>query len=170
MKPRYQDMHPELQVKYLAFAGKMAERGLPFGLSCVLRLEIEQQALYAQGREPVEAVNARRMLAGMTWLVDIMSRTEPGVIVKSAEAQNVIVTHTKISRHFPDKNGKSRAFDIQVLGNGGRPTWDLKFDGDQDGIGDYMEAAEIGKSCGLDCGAFWPGFRDYPHMQLPDKV
>jgi hypothetical protein len=47
--------------------------------------------------------------------------------------------------------------------------WDLKFDGNADGIPDYLEAAQIGRSCGLECGAFWTGFQDYPHMQLPDK-
>jgi peptidoglycan L-alanyl-D-glutamate endopeptidase CwlK len=155
MKPRIQDMHPDLQVKYLAFCGKMAEKGIPFGLSCVIRSRAEQDSFYAQGREPLSDVNAKRMTAGMSVIT---------------QDQNKIVTHTKESRHFPDENGKSRAFDILILRGDKTATWELKFDGNADGVPDYLEAAQIGRACGLECGAFWHGFQDYPHMQLPDKI
>ena len=155
MKPRIQDMHPELQVKYLAFAGKMAEAHIAFGLSCVIRTRAEQEAFYAQGREDLEAVNAKRMTAGMSAIT---------------EAQNRIVTHAKESRHFPDASGHSRAFDIFIMKDGKLPTWDLKYDGQDDGVPDYQQAAEIGRKCGLECGAFWTGFHDWPHYQLPDKA
>jgi peptidoglycan L-alanyl-D-glutamate endopeptidase CwlK len=148
-------MHPELQVKYLAFCGKMAEAGVPLGLSAVMRTRAEQEAFYAQGRENLSDVNAKRAIAGMAPITD---------------KENVIVTWTKNSRHFPDPTGKSRAFDIFIIRGDKKATWDLKFDGDADGVPDYLEAAEIGRACGLDCGAFWSGKKDYPHMQLFDKV
>ena len=143
-------MTPSLQVKFAAFSARMAEAGIPFGLSCVLRTEKEQQALYAQGREPLSSVNMRRSAAGMYLISD---------------RENVVVTHTLRSRHFPNKEGKSSAFDIQVLDKGGRPTWQLKYDGSGDGVPDYEQAARIGKAIGLDPGGLWEGFKDYPHFQ-----
>ncbi len=147
-------MHPDLQIKYLAFAAKMGEAGIPFGLTCVIRTRAEQEAFFAQGRETLPEVNAKRMTAGMTALRD--------------ESENYVVTQTLNSRHFPDSQGKSRAFDIVVLRGNKTPCWDVKFDGDGDSVPDYIEAAEIGRRCGLEAGAFWQGFRDYPHYQLED--
>ncbi|HOL44530.1 MAG TPA: M15 family metallopeptidase [Methanothrix sp.] len=47
---RINDCCEELQLKFAAFAVKMAEAGIPFMLTCTLRTQAEQDALYAQGR------------------------------------------------------------------------------------------------------------------------
>ena len=168
MKPRLQDMHPELQTKYLMYAGKMGEAGVPFALNCVIRTRAEQDAFFAQGRDSLEDVNAKRMTAGMRALHDV--KTRDGKII-TAEAQNIVVTHTRLSRHFPGPDGYSRAFDIMILRGDKRPTWDVKWDGDNDGIPDYLEAAKIGKECGLIAGGIdFGSFHDWPHFQLPDKA
>jgi peptidoglycan LD-endopeptidase CwlK len=156
MKPRIADMDQELQVKFAAFSARMAEAGIPFALNCVLRTVEEQAAFYAQGRLPLHEVNKLRADAGMYLL--------------KSEKENYIVTKTKISRHFPDQNRKARAFDITILKDGGKPHWDLKWDGNQDGISDYLEAAHIGKGVGLDPGGLWKSWQDYPHYELPLKV
>ena len=149
MNPKISDMTESLQIKYAAFAARMAESGVPFALTRVLTNDLEQTALYAQGREPINDVNYKRALAGL-YSID--------------ESENKIVTWTLNSKHKPNAQGKSRAFDIVILVNG-KYNWDLKVDVDKDGISDYLEAAFIGKNCGLDCGAFWDKSKDYPHYQ-----
>lgn len=151
-KPRISDMDQELQVKFAAFSARMAEASIPFGLNSVLRTVEEQAAYYAQGRQTLDEVNSLRKAAGMYLL--------------RSEQENYIVTHTKHSRHFPGPDGKSRAFDIMILRSGGKPTWDTKWDGNQDGISDYLEAALIGQSVGLDAGGLWSSWKDYPHFEL----
>lgn len=155
MQPRIQDMSPELLPLYIKHAEAMMAAGIRFKLTTVIRTRAEQEAFYAQGREPLEEVNAKRMTAGMRAIT---------------EKENVIVTHTKNSRHFPDAEGYAHAYDIAVMKNeddGGAVHWDLKYDGQGDGHPDYIQAAEIGRRCGLECGAFWENFHDYPHYQVP---
>lgn len=44
------DLLPALQVKFAAFAARMAEEELPFILTCTFRSQEEQDILYEQGR------------------------------------------------------------------------------------------------------------------------
>lgn len=157
MKPSYDDMHPILQNYYDAFkaiADQIAN--VKYKLNCVLRTEAEQIALHAQGRLPLRDVNMLRIKAGMPWQI--------------TEAENKHkVTWTLHSKHFPDRNGKSRAFDVMVMKDGRNPTWDLKWDGDNDNIADYEELARVAEQVGLAAGARWES-PDYPHFQLPDNI
>lgn len=50
MSRKIEDCTPELIEKYELFAGKMAEAGIDFMLTCARRTQAEQDALYAQGR------------------------------------------------------------------------------------------------------------------------
>ena len=156
MKPQISDMHPKLQEYFKEFSAKMAEAGVPFALTCVLRTKAEQTAYYAQGRKSLVEVNKLRQAAGMSMLVPSENK--------------YTVTSTMNSKHFPDVNGKSRAFDIVILKNGKTLVWDIKWDGDKDGIPDYLEAANIAREIGLEAGAFWKTFKDWPHMQLPASI
>lgn len=156
MKPRIEDMTPTLHARFLRFSARMAEAGVPFVLTCVLRTQAEQLAYHAQGRKSLPEVNALRASAGMTPL---------------AAAENTYtVTQTLRSRHFAAADGRSRAFDIAVVRSDRRPTWDVKFDGDQDNLPDYEEAARIGEECGLVAGGHWRTFQDWPHFELPEGV
>lgn len=167
MKPRLEDMTPALLDCYLVYQAKMTAAKILFALTCVIRTHAEQEAYYAQGREPLEAVNAKRMTAGMSALsIDPVAYAQ-SLIPGSRTFGRYIVTHTRNSRHFPDDKGKSRAYDIAILSPDKKIVWDIKFDADNDNVPDYLEAAEIGRSCGLNCGAFWNGFKDYPHYQTP---
>jgi hypothetical protein len=69
-----------------------------------------------------------------------------------------VVTWTRHSRHT-----QRDAFDIALL-NKGEPVWSLKFDVDEDGLPDYLEAAEIGESCGLTAGYRWKN-KDAAHFE-----
>lgn len=156
MKPDYNDMHPVLQARYDAYVAVVEQiKRVKRQLNCVIRTFPEQLALHAQGRLPLADVNRLRKEAGMPWMI-----TE-------AENKNK-VTWTMKSKHFPDKNGKSRAFDDVVLKDGREPSWDLKWDGDKDNVADYEELALAAESVGLVAGGH--AFGDWPHMQLPDDV
>lgn len=154
MKPKITDMTDSLKLKYAAFAAKMGEHGIPFILNCVLRTKVEQEALYAQGRESLEEVNKKRAIAGM-------------YLFKTEKENSFTVSNTLNSKHFADPvTGKSNAFDIAIVRDGNKPTWDMKWDGNHDGISDYREAAFIGKLVGLVPGGLWEGdFKDWPHYQ-----
>jgi peptidoglycan LD-endopeptidase CwlK len=150
------DMTPELQTKFHAFAAKMADAGIPFIITCTARTVKEQIALYAQGREKLDQTNILRKLAGL-------------LAITFAENCRK-VTWTLQSKHLIDlddgilENDKARAFDITITRDG-RPCWELKTDVNQDQIPDYDQAGQIGESVGLK----WGGrFRspDRPHFEI----
>lgn len=151
MKPKISDMAPTLQLKFAAFSAHMAEAGIPFALNCVLRTQNEQEALHAQGRWPLADVNVLRAKAKMYLL--------------QSDKENIVVTWTMQSKHFPSTDGKAKAFDIVILKADAKPTWDLKYSGNKSLEPDYLEAAKIGKTVGLVPGAYWAS-PDYPHYQL----
>lgn len=146
----FKQMTPDLQGLYEKFYVEMHLAGLDFELNEVLRTPAVQAAYYAQGREDLEEVNRLRKNAGLYLL---------------APKENTYqVTWTLKSRHFPDQYGRSRAFDIRLL-KYGKPHWETKWDGNENSITDYKEAALIGMSVGLDAGGMWSK-PDYPHFQL----
>lgn len=146
----------ELQEKYLLFKAEMDKIGINFMITCTSRNIIEQMALFVKGRLPLREVNIFNVMANLPILVK--------------DSDNVKVTWTLDSKHvtntFDDNlnNNMSRAFDIAIL-KGNKPIWDIKVSVNKNDIPDYLEAAEIGKSIGLECGAFWSN-PDYPHYQL----
>jgi hypothetical protein len=155
MKPNFDDMHVVLRERYEAFklaADQLAN--VPYTVNCILRTYEEQLAYHAQGRLELVDVNALRKKAGMAPI--------------SASENKYKVTWTMKSKHFPDANGKARAFDVVVLKNGRTPSWDLKWDGDKDYISDYEELAKCAEMVGLVAGGH--AFGDWPHFQLPDDV
>jgi len=152
MTPSVDHMHPRLHDAYLFWKQRMASAHIEYILTCVLRTKEEQKALFAQGREPISVVNSLRKACGMYEL---------------APKENLRkVTWTNNSKHFADTDGYSRAFDYAILLPGKKIiTWDTKWDGDLDGIPEYMEAAQFAKEVGLEAGAFWDT-PDYPHVQV----
>lgn len=149
----FRQMTPDLQGLYEKFYLEMFAAGLPFELNEVLRTKAVQMAYFAQHRSPLAEVNAERKRAGLSPI---------------SEAENSYhVTWTLNSRHFAGPDGLARAFDIRLL-KYGKPHWDTKWDGNQDSIPDYLEAARIGASVGLEAGGLWskPSKPDFPHFQL----
>ncbi|MFZ2937645.1 MAG: M15 family metallopeptidase [Candidatus Omnitrophota bacterium] len=144
------DLNSEAKAKYLAFSGLMAEAQLPFILTCTLRTQEEHEALWSQGRDPLEMVNELRSNVGWTSITEEQNKKK--------------ITWVTISKHFPDETGKSRAWDIAIC-KGKMPTWNIKCDVDVDGIPDYIEAARIGRRLGLRCGADFP-MKDYVHFEV----
>lgn len=130
---------------HVEFAKKMAEAGLNYIVTSTLRTHEEQVALYAQGRQPLEDVNALRKAVGW-WAI--------------GSSENVEVTWTMESRHL-----SGRAFDIALVLPTGKAHWNEKVDANANGSPDYAEAGLIGESVGL----VWGGrFRDKHGRPRPD--
>lgn len=112
--------------------------GIPLTLTSTLRTPAEQDALYAQGRMPLDAVNSLRSIAGL------------GPITHEA---NRIVTTTRSSAHM-----EGRAFDVAVLKDGAI---------DWSATSLYERAGAIGKRLGLRWGGDFKRLRDLCHFELP---
>lgn len=141
------DLVPEMQVKASIFSAKMAENNIPFVFTCTYRSQLEQDALYSQGRDPIKVINQLRHSAGL-----------PTITEKQAKK---VVTWVKTSKHTEGK-----AFDI-AIGTRGKIFWDLKCDVNKDNIPDYEEAGKIGESIGLRWGGRFK-FKDYVHFELAE--
>ena len=131
------------------------EAGVPIVLTCTARDNMEQMALYSQGRMPLEYVNMMRIEAGI-WLI-------------GKEENKRKVTWTLKSRHVVDldKGEKARAYDVallRVVKGRNRAHWNIKEDINGNDISDYEEVARIGESLGLVAGARWNS-PDWPHFQ-----
>ena len=150
----FREMTPELQEFYEMFYLRMFEAGLPFELNEVLRSKEVQMAYYAQGRTPLKEVNDQRKRVGLYPL--------------PPEENEYKVTWTLNSKHFAGKDGLSRAFDYRLL-KYGKPHWQTKWDGNKNSEPDYLEAAKIAASLGLDAGGLW-NKPDYPHCQLKQNI
>jgi hypothetical protein len=108
-----------------------------------LRTRETQSAYYAQGREPLEAVNLKRKTAGLYPLI--------------SEKQNYKITWTMDSKHLA-----RLAMDILPAQPNGEPTWDIAH------YRKLFEAIrEAGRLAGLECGADWPEpQQDWPHYEV----
>ncbi len=144
---------PELLRQFLQ---RCKDKGLDVIITCVDRTYLEQDALFAQGREPLDTVNALRQRAGLAPIIGTANRK---------------VTWTRNSKHVvnPDDertdNDKARAFDFVILNAAGSAVWDVKADVNKDQEPDYLQAGEIAEAIGLK----WGGrFRnpDMPHVEI----
>ena len=141
---------PALHVLCNAHLAACEAEGLDVFVTFTRRTTEEQAALWAQGRDTLDRVNALRSLVGMP-------------PITAAENANC-VTWTKNSKHLPGSDGLARAYDIAIRDVDGK-LWDTKRDRNHDGCPDFLEAANIGKALGLECGYFWPQ-QDAAHYQL----
>ena len=145
---KIKDLTSRMQEKILHFERQLNEAGLShFKKCCTYRSQAEQDALYMQGRKPLEEVNEAREKVGL-WLL--------------TKAQNKRkITWTKNSIH-----SKREAVDYFIL-QGGKYCYDLKVDVDKDSIPDWQEFGQIAKECGLTWGGSWRR-KDYPHVEWRD--
>ena len=128
-----------------SFVTRLDESGIPYLVICTLRSMEEQDALYAQGRQPIETVNKKRRAAGLA-LVDVRQNLKTVTKAKPGD-----------SRHNPDGTGKANALDIVPL-DGGKIVWDADHPL-------YEQMGAIGEDCGLTWGGRWR-MRDMPHFEI----
>ncbi|MFD9624598.1 M15 family metallopeptidase [Peribacillus muralis] len=58
------------------------------------------------------------------------------------------------------------AIDFALLNKQGEAIWDMEYDGNDNGKSDWMEVVTVAKELGFDWGGDWPGFKDFPHLQM----
>jgi peptidoglycan L-alanyl-D-glutamate endopeptidase CwlK len=110
-----------------------------------VRIEKVQAAYFAQGREPLEAVNR--------------ARKEAGLYLLTSEKQNYKITWTMRSKHL-----EGLAMDILPAQPNGESTWDLAHYRKQ-----FELIRDAGREAGLVCGADWPeAQRDWPHYEVKE--
>jgi peptidoglycan LD-endopeptidase CwlK len=115
--------------------------GIKVWVNETLRTPETQAAYYAQGREPVDAVNAKRRGAGL-WLI--------------TQAENRVITQTLKSKHLEGK-----AIDLVPMAADGGPNWGAD-------KREYLKIADVVKLFGFDWGGDWAGSWDKPHFQIKE--
>ena len=138
-------LHPVVRRKFNAFIEAARVQGIPFILTQTDRLQKEQDAFWAQGREPLPVVNAFRDIAGLPHI---------------GPMQNMkTITDVRVSTHQ-----FGLAFDVALKGQKGGVHWDVKADINAKGGTDYDELGKLGESLGL----IWGGRfrrRDLVHFE-----
>lgn len=116
---------------------------IPHAVTSTKRTEAEQAALYAQGREKLNVVNAKRNAAGM----------RPIPLVENAyTVTNCDGVRTKSNHQSGD------ALDVVPL-EGNRPVWPPAKDPR------WKQIADVFKKYGFEWGGDWKEFQDLPHYQ-----
>lgn len=158
------DLTPTLEKKARAFLVLCYERTLQVHVTCTARTIHEQEALYAQGREPLEKVNALRAAVGL-WKIKEDANKRP--VTWTLKSKHIVYSKSKnLADH------KARAFDVALV-KGKQFVWELKVDVNDNDINDWEEIGTLGESCGLVWGGRFKNAKgeprpDRPHLE--DKV
>ena len=131
-------LDPELKKKVEKLLQKLDEKEIQYFIVETKRSQEIQQAYFAQGRKPLEEVNALRKNAGL-WAI-----TEK-------ENKNKI-TWTLLSKHLEGK-----AIDIAPAIDG-KPNWSAPDE-------DWKEIADVAKELGMNPGYYWRAQKDCPHIE-----
>ena len=134
------DLHEDIRDRATAFLDSCRQAGIELLVTCTLRTAMEQDALYAQGRKPLEEVNKLRKLAGLSALTG-----KPRIVTNAKAGQS--------------KHNSGKAFDVVLLDDAGKPVWDVKDER-------WQLIGEIGKQCGLEWAGNWKTFKEYPHFEV----
>jgi peptidoglycan LD-endopeptidase CwlK len=133
-------LKPEFRDKVKLLLQQLDEKGIKYYINETLRERGVQLAYYAQGRQPLIAVNTLRKQSGL-WLIN--------------EKENEkCITWTMKSKHLD-----GLAIDICPVKDG-KPWWTAPDE-------KWKEIAEISKSLGLNAGYYWKQ-HDNPHHQAFD--
>ena len=138
-------LHPVVRRKYNALIESARVQGIPFILTQTDRLQKEQDAFWAQGREPLPVVNALREIAGLP-PIGLWTNTK-------------IITSVRTSTHQ-----FGFAFDVALKNQKRGVHWDTKADINEKGGADYDELGKLGEAEGLTWGGRFPK-RDLVHFQ-----
>jgi len=106
MSKRIEDLSPECRVKYQLLADWLTENHIGFTVLFTRRTDAEQVALYAQGRQSLDNVNALMTVAGLP---------------KISDRENVIVTQ-RDGIHKRSNHQDGKAFDLTFV-DSGRAVW-----------------------------------------------
>ena len=145
------DLHPDLQRVYTeAKAAYIAAHvgGLRPQLGETSRPGNVQAAYYAQGRQPLAIINQLRHVAGL----EAIGTVEAGRIITKAQPGQ------SAHNFLP-----ARAFDVQMINPAGNIDWSdrpyIVFAAFVKGAAEHLNIA-------VSQGAYWPRFKDFPHVEL----
>ncbi|MEH7246822.1 M15 family metallopeptidase [Neobacillus niacini] len=82
---------------------------------------------------------------------------------KGRTAEGNIVTHAKGGESY---HNFGLAVDFAIKTPNDDVIWDMQYDGNKNGKGDWNEVVELAKSLGFAWGGDWSQFKDYPHLQM----
>jgi hypothetical protein len=135
-----ESLQKDFQNIALKILSEFKKRGILYSIQETYREQGIQDCYYAQGREPLEKVNALRKENGLYLL---------------SEKENNIITKTKSSNHT-----KGIAIDIVPLYANGKIIWDYN-------NAVWLRIEEIAESLKNDVewGGFWKSFIDPPHWE-----
>ncbi|MFD2044310.1 M15 family metallopeptidase [Ornithinibacillus salinisoli] len=74
-----------------------------------------------------------------------------------------IVTYAKGGESY---HNYGLAIDFAIMKHKDELTWDINYDGNENGSSDWFEVADIAKELGFEWGGDWSKFKDYPHLQM----
>ena len=159
MSRRIEELLPEVQPKARAFLSLIP---IAYVVTSTLRTEAEQAALYAQGRAPLEAVNARRAIAGMRLISAAENKYEANMR-KLALGQKLklgvdVITMADGIIHKSNHQG-GRALDVVPANASGNPIWPPGTDPRWEMI------AKAGEEAGFEWGGHWDD-PDRPHYEI----
>jgi peptidoglycan L-alanyl-D-glutamate endopeptidase CwlK len=139
---------PEVRPYFEAFLNRLDKEGLRYAVTETLRTPAMQAAYYAQGRKPLEEINALRKTAGL-------------YLLGEAEGKR-IVTRTMESVHLT-----GRAADVVPVVEGKIP-WNIA---GRETAGLWLAFGRLGQESGLEWGGAWKPLDPYgigwdaPHYQ-----
>lgn len=153
MNTRLEDLTPATQAAARAALALLDLRMVPHVVTSTLRSAAEQAALYAQGREPLLAVNARREAVG--W--EHIGAAENSGTVTNCDGRKIAEGGKGRSPHQ-----LGTALDVVPANNIGNPAWA--------GASDprWKTIAAAFKANGFEWGGDWDGWKDLPHYQLKE--
>ena len=144
-------LHPSLAAVYAeAKAAYIAAHpgGLRPRLGETYRPANVQLAYHAQGRKPLAAINALRHIAGL----DPIGTVEAGRVITNA-----------LPGQSAHGFNPARAFDVQMLKLTGEVDWS---DAPYVVFAGFVKAAAAKLAVAVSQGAYWPRFKDFPHVEL----
>jgi hypothetical protein len=164
MSTRIEDLTPATQAKARAALADLDARGIAYAVTYTLRSYAEQAALYAQGRESLASVNAKRAAAGLTPIVPYTGKDG-----KVHSDNDYTVTNADGIRIIDGGKGRSphqlgTALDVVPLMEGS-PSWPPASDTR------WAEIARSFEAQGFEWGGRWTLAKDgiapdMPHYQL----
>lgn len=148
MSTRLEDL--DVRVMFMAQAGiaVMKQHGIQHVVTSTLRTADEQAALFAQGRKPLDEVNALRAWAKM----------RP---IEEAENKHPVTNCDGVK--FKSRHQSGRAIDIVPMSPFGSPEWPPAEDPR------WEKIARVMKEQGFRWGGDWVN-QDLPHYEVEDVV
>ena len=148
MSRRLEDLLPRVAAAAARALADLKARGVPVAVTSTLRTQAEQAALYAQGREPLAAVNAKRAAAKMPLL--------------RLEENRYTVTNADGVKH-KSNHQSGKALDA-VPEQGGNPVWppasDIR----------WKQIAGVFQQHGFAWGGEWKDLPDLPHYEYKGEA